>query len=222
MSKARAAFEGMSPEDLWNMLGDFPRVAGPWRHHFTETMRVETILVRDVQLRRDEPYDRHSPSGSVASVWGPTSDGKWLWRAGFSCRRAGSKEEAMALADAELARNRYLLVKEREFMTRQSEKSVWLDDERPAPFGWTHVKTSAECIEILKREDVGAISLDHDLGGDDNGYIVACWLEERAAEGLRVPEIIRVHSANAVGRARIEQAIVSISKLVAARDASDT
>lgn len=90
---------------------------------------------------------------------------------------------------------------------------LWLDDERPAPAGWVHARSSDEAIAILSENDVAAVSFDHDLGGDDTGYRVACWLEERAASGMAVPEQLMVHSANPVGHARIEQAIASIRRL---------
>lgn len=94
---------------------------------------------------------------------------------------------------------------------------LWVDDLRPAPDGWLHARTSDEAIHILADLNVDRVSLDHDLGGDDTGYRVVCWLEQRAFNGERVPEI-GVHSANSVGRARIMQAIESIRKMLDRRE----
>lgn len=49
---------------------------------------------------------------------------------------------------------------------------VWLDDERPMPLGFdVHVKTADEAIKLLANGQVKVISLDHDLGeNEDTGY----------------------------------------------------
>jgi Cyclic-phosphate processing Receiver domain len=99
---------------------------------------------------------------------------------------------------------------------------IWLDDERPAPDGWVCVETSADAIRLLETNPghVEALSLDHDLGGDDTGYLVIAWLEERVAlDGFAAPVELRVHSANPVGRARMQQTIDSIRRLEARRGA---
>ena len=96
---------------------------------------------------------------------------------------------------------------------------VWLDDVRDAPAaGWTRAFTAREAVALLEAGGVVEISLDHDLGDEatcGNGYQVACWIEEAVAmRGVAAPTI-RVHSANVVGRARLEQAIASIERLAA-------
>lgn len=97
---------------------------------------------------------------------------------------------------------------------------VWLDDLREAPAGWVRVKTPEEAIDLLRAGVVAELSLDHDLGLDTKdtertGYGVLLWLERQVAEGrwgFPLPSV-RVHSANPVGRARMERAIASIERL---------
>jgi hypothetical protein len=97
---------------------------------------------------------------------------------------------------------------------------VWLDDLREAPAGWVRIKTPEEAIELLRAGEVTELSLDHDLGLDTEdaertGYDVLLWLEREVAEerwGFPLPSI-RIHSANPVGRARMERAIASIERL---------
>jgi hypothetical protein len=88
---------------------------------------------------------------------------------------------------------------------------LWLDDLRPAPGGWTWVKTAAEAIRLLDEETVEEISLDHDLGDagspEMTGYDVALHLAERAFAGKTVPAQVSIHTANPVGRDRIEGVI---------------
>jgi len=86
---------------------------------------------------------------------------------------------------------------------------VWLDDVRPAPAGWTRAYTARDAIALLEAGVVVEISLDHDLGDEatcGSGYEVACWIEEAVATRGFASPTIRIHSANVVGRARMEQA----------------
>jgi len=106
---------------------------------------------------------------------------------------------------------------------------LWLDDIRPAPSGWHHVKNIREAKDVLITGLVTHASLDHDLGAcsecmqgksveewmaDHNnqampncthfgtGYDLVTWMEENK---IWPTEYINVHSANPVGRARMQQ-----------------
>lgn len=109
---------------------------------------------------------------------------------------------------------------------------LWLDDMRPAPAGWLHVKTVEDAKLQLAAGRVRHASLDHDLGACEacmggrtaeqwlvesnytrmpncdhfgTGYTLVCWMEETGHWPLYMP---RVHSANPVGRARMSAAIL--------------
>ena len=79
---------------------------------------------------------------------------------------------------------------------------LWVDDERPAPEGWVWAKTVSEarwalmCGRAGWHQKVSEVSLDHDLGGDSTTREVVLWM----CENDYWPEIIRVHTANPVGR----------------------
>ena len=99
---------------------------------------------------------------------------------------------------------------------------LWVDDVRPAPDGWVWVKSYDEAIKVLIENDVTDISLDHDLGmrvtgiskdgivfarevEAKTGYDVACWIEQRLNDNPEwLPPLITSHSANPVGKRRIE------------------
>lgn len=88
---------------------------------------------------------------------------------------------------------------------------LWLDDLRPAPPGWVWVKTVPAALALLRRGLVGEVSLDHDLGedGGGTGYDVASWIEEEAFH-VRLPRLRwAVHSANPIGRERMEMALLA-------------
>jgi hypothetical protein len=110
---------------------------------------------------------------------------------------------------------------------------LWLDDIRPAPDGWHHVRTVDEAKAALTTGEVKRASLDHDLGacaaclgGKDpeewliesggqhmphcdhfgTGYQLVSWMEETGNWPKTRPT---VHSANRVGR---QQMLSVISK----------
>lgn len=92
---------------------------------------------------------------------------------------------------------------------------LWLDDERPAPPGWVRVTTATDAIARLTAGGVHEISLDHDLGEDSpggSGYDVAVWIEQAAFNGTLPKLAWSIHSANPVGRARMEQALRSANR----------
>ena len=94
---------------------------------------------------------------------------------------------------------------------------VYLDDERTALPGWVQVRWPDEAIALLTQGEVAELSLDHDLGDDarGTGYDVLLWIEERVACAGFSPPVMRVHSANPAGRARMEAAIASIAQTAA-------
>jgi hypothetical protein len=88
------------------------------------------------------------------------------------------------------------------------QHKVWLDDIRPAPLGWTHVKSARAAITLLAEGTVTEVSLDHDLGdyaadGGD-GIAVVDWMAEHDVWPV---DGIAVHSANPVGRDRMLAAV---------------
>ncbi len=121
------------------------------------------------------------------------------------------------------------------------DRKLWLDDRRPAPDGWVRRRRARTAMEYLDRywDEISEISLDHDLGEDEaassfwpgfnvgpltppaTGEHVLRWIEAQVFLNGRIPPfVIRLHTANPVGRARMEQACASIRSFIAARQAS--
>lgn len=93
---------------------------------------------------------------------------------------------------------------------------LFVDDERECPEGWIVARSYDEALTFLgidQKCQVSDLSIDHDLGEGKSGYDLACWLEERLVYGYEVPVKITCHSANPVGRARIEQCLASIRRM---------
>ncbi len=94
---------------------------------------------------------------------------------------------------------------------------VWLDDVRPAPKGWVHIYTVPELIKFYEKNEKNIVqmSLDHDLGENTpEGYKFLTWLEKKVLRDrvyTSIPEI-SIHSANPVGKKRMEQTIQSIKR----------
>ena len=76
---------------------------------------------------------------------------------------------------------------------------LWVDDERrPPTTEWQWVRTPSRAITLLATSRVSELSLDHDLGGSLTTRPVLLWLCENPD---RWPVLVRVHTANPVGRA---------------------
>lgn len=92
---------------------------------------------------------------------------------------------------------------------------IWLDDERPAPFGWIPTRWPSEAILFLQSFNVSEISLDHDLGDDERGtgYDVLLWLEEQVFTNptYKLPKI-KIHTANPSASKRMRQALSAIER----------
>lgn len=95
---------------------------------------------------------------------------------------------------------------------------LYVDDERELPEQyknegcWQCSKTVWEAITKLELLNFEVLSLDHDLGcwignHELTGYDILLWLVNRKQEGQYVPKEIYVHSANPVGRNRMEGVI---------------
>lgn len=92
---------------------------------------------------------------------------------------------------------------------------IYLDDERPAPPGWTRCYWPEEVIEFLQQHQVQAISLDHDLGNDKRGtgYDVILWIENQVATAGFKPPVIYIHSANTSAKKKMLAGVKNIYTL---------
>ena len=77
-----------------------------------------------------------------------------------------------------------------------------------------YARDAGSAIALLKEGVVTELSLDHDLGENvPTGYDVAAWLEAQVyMRGMVPPKLLKVHSANPVGKARILQTFQSIAR----------
>lgn len=96
---------------------------------------------------------------------------------------------------------------------------LWVDDERPQPEDtnecqWLVAKNFHYAITLLEYNDFDEVSLDHDLGPASvygntelTGYHIVKWLVQRKMDGLYVPLVVKVHTANPVGRDNMQAMI---------------
>ena len=89
---------------------------------------------------------------------------------------------------------------------------IFLDDIRECKNpDFIICRTADEAIKLIKSGDVSFISFDHDLGDEKalTGYDVACYIERLVYYNrIKCPKW-GIHSANPVGRKRIELAMDS-------------
>ena len=93
---------------------------------------------------------------------------------------------------------------------------LFLDDERPTPEGWKRAYTAKDCIFNLQYMYVEELSLDHDLGAEENGtgYDVVLWIEEQVFTNpfYNPPKQIYVHSSNSSARQKMLAGIERINR----------
>lgn len=94
---------------------------------------------------------------------------------------------------------------------------LWIDDVRkPEDHGWADAhwaRTAHEANNMLRTGLVTEVSFDHDLGTGPTAYTCATLVEQLVAEGkIPCPKWF-VHSANPVGKKRIEAAMHSAERL---------
>ena len=83
---------------------------------------------------------------------------------------------------------------------------LWVDDIRDAPYdSWHIARTPWDALVMLSTNQYSMVSLDHDLNGlignkELTGKDILLWLIQRHNDGYPIPDIIRVHTANPVGR----------------------
>lgn len=89
-------------------------------------------------------------------------------------------------------------------------KSLYLDDIRTGPPGFTYYcETAEEALEIIKNDQIDFISFDHDLGREKTGYDLATEIETLVYMGVIKCPDWNVHSANPVGVININKAMTS-------------
>lgn len=86
---------------------------------------------------------------------------------------------------------------------------LYLDDLRDIPKGFIGARSYEEAVNYLKTGDVSLISLDHDLGCDEegnelkNGYDLVKWICENGV-GVKT---VYIHTDNNVGRANMYETL---------------
>ena len=87
-----------------------------------------------------------------------------------------------------------------------TQTKLWVDDIREVPDNtWSVARTPWDALVMLSTNKYSIVSLDHDLNGfvgnkELTGKDILLWIIQRSIDGEFIPELIRVHTANPVGR----------------------
>jgi len=90
--------------------------------------------------------------------------------------------------------------------------NLYLDDLRDIPDGFVGARTMEEAVDVFKNYNVHILSLDHDLGVDENGnlqetgYDLVKYICEN---GIRAANKIYLHTDNVVGRDNMYQTVLA-------------
>lgn len=88
--------------------------------------------------------------------------------------------------------------------------NIYLDDLRVCPEGFKIARTYDEAVNILESSKVGIISLDHDLGSDQEGNLLKTGydLVKYICENNCDIEKIYIHTDNVVGRDNMYKTLI--------------
>ncbi|GMK37166.1 hypothetical protein PCCS19_02190 [Paenibacillus sp. CCS19] len=92
--------------------------------------------------------------------------------------------------------------------------NLYVDDLRDCPDGFELARTYGEAIHLLETHDVDILTLDHDLGEDENGvelpngYDLVKYFCEN---GLRANKIY-LHTDNPVGRRNMYETLLAAQR----------
>jgi len=93
--------------------------------------------------------------------------------------------------------------------------NLYLDDLRDCPEGFLLAKTVDEAISIIENNNVHFLSIDHDLGEDNEGNLLATGydlVKYVCEKGLRPANKIFLHTDNVVGRENMYQTLLAAQK----------
>lgn len=92
--------------------------------------------------------------------------------------------------------------------------NVFLDDLRDIPKGFVSAKTVEQAIDLIENNQVHILSLDHDLGMDEEGNLLPTGydlVKYICENGLRINRVY-IHSDNPVGRENMFQTLKSAQR----------
>lgn len=90
--------------------------------------------------------------------------------------------------------------------------NLYLDDLRDIPDGFVAARTMEEAVDVIKNYNVHILSLDHDLGMDDEGKLRKTGydlVKYICGSGKRAANRIYLHTDNVVGRDNMYQTLLS-------------
>jgi len=92
--------------------------------------------------------------------------------------------------------------------------NLYLDDLRDCPQGFVVARNIEDAIRILKEYEVDILTLDHDLGEDENGNLLPSGydlVKYMCENGLRANKIY-MHTDNSVGRENMYQTLLGAQR----------
>lgn len=92
--------------------------------------------------------------------------------------------------------------------------NLYLDDLRDCPIGFSIARTVTECKDYFKKYKINILSLDHDLGVDENGILLQTgydFVKYFCENGLYAKKIY-LHTDNIVGKMNMYETLLSAQK----------
>ena len=92
--------------------------------------------------------------------------------------------------------------------------NIFIDDLRDCPVGFVAARTFDEAVKLVQNNKVNILSLDHDLGEDENGNKLKNgydFVKYFCENGLRANKIY-IHTDNPVGRKNMYETLIAAQR----------
>lgn len=99
-------------------------------------------------------------------------------------------------------------------MNRKICKNIYVDDLRDVPEDFTIARTMQEAIYYLEKYDINILSLDHDLGEDEEGNLLPTGydlVKYICGNEIKVKKIF-IHTDNPVGRENMYETLIGAQR----------
>lgn len=99
-------------------------------------------------------------------------------------------------------------------MEKRTKINVYLDDKRDCPDGYVLARTMEEAVLLFEQHNVHILSLDHDLGEDEEKNLLKTgydFVKYFCENGLESDQIF-IHTDNGPGRANMYETLLGAQR----------
>jgi len=92
--------------------------------------------------------------------------------------------------------------------------NLYLDDLRDCPKGFIVARTFDQAVDLIERHTIDVLSLDHDLGSDEDGNLLPTGYDfvKKFCEEGHFANKIYIHTDNVIGRENMYETLLAAQR----------